>query len=156
MDDARFQETLARGIEAENYVYEWLKMNFGGVQDSRYQNVAGKNTGPRIEGLAGSVILPDFIVYDQYKGRFAVDVKDKSSVYPVDGKKYFTVDAYKFDHYRRCVQIMGLDYLVLIFRFEGKLYWYDCRDISPKKHTFGNVYGDSAYLFEFDESKIKR
>lgn len=156
MKDERFQETLARGIEAENYVYDWLKMNFGLVQDSRYQNLANKNSGPRLEGLAGSIILPDFIVYDQYKGNFAVDVKNKSAIYPVLGKKYFTVDAYKFEHYRRCVQIMKLDYLVVVFKFDGDLYWYESRDILPPKHTFGNVYGDSAYLFEFDAARIRR
>ena len=156
MKDEKFYEALARGMEAENYVYEWLKLNFAWVQDSRYQNLADKDSGPRLEGKAGSLILPDFVVYDQYKGNFAVDVKSKSAVYPISGKTYFTVDAYKFDHYRRCVQLMRLDYLVVIFMYESELYWYECRDALPPKHTFGNVYGDSAYLFEFDRARIKR
>jgi hypothetical protein len=150
----QFEEALAKGTEAEDFVYEWLKQNYSYVQDSRYQT-RDKGTGPRLEGKEKSVILPDFIIYDKFRGAHAVDVKSKTSVYTIDGGRYFTVDDYKFDNYIKCVELMRLDGLILIFKFENDLYFYTEKD-RGRKHWFANVHGNGSYLFEFDKKRIRR
>jgi hypothetical protein len=152
--DAEFEATLAAGTAAEDRVYAWLKLRYSFVQDMRYQT-HGKGTGPRLEGESGHVILPDFAIYDRFKGRKLIDVKAKTSVYPVNGKMYFTVDDYKFRDYLRCVELMNADDLMLIFVYDDKLYFYDSADHSGTI-TFNNKYGKTAYLFEHDEARIKR
>lgn len=154
MNDKDFEKSLAVGTAAEDLVYDWLKTNYAFVQDARYQTRDKKGKGPRLEGLGGSVILPDFIVYDAFKGKLAMDVKYKSSVYPINGKKYFTVDDYKFKDYLRCVQLMNLDDIVFLFVFEGRFYLYKSSE-HQGTHRFDNTYGKCAYLFEYDKSKIR-
>lgn len=151
--EEEFQETLAIGTAGEDTVYEWLKANYSLVQDVRYQT-HNKGTGPRLAGKEGSIILPDFVVYDKFKGCFSVDVKVKTSVYKINGKKYFTVDDYKFRDYLKCNEIMNLDYLMLIFIIENRFHLYT--DTEHKgTHIFNNNYGKAAYLFEYDKSKVR-
>jgi hypothetical protein len=88
------------------------------------------------------------------KGNFAVDVKVKTSVYPVNGKRCFTVDN-KYEQYKRVVQVKKLDFLAIIFIYEGRLYFYkdsDCCGVTQfrNQHGSGNV-----YLFELDKGKIR-
>jgi hypothetical protein len=151
--DEEFQEKLAIGTAGEDLVYPWLKKNNSLVIDFRYQRHEDRK-GPRMEGREGSIILPDFAVWNKYpeKGNFAVDVKVKSSPFWLKGKLHFAVDDYKFDDYVRCVQVMNLDFLQLIFVNDGNLYVY--RDSDNKgRHYFGNSHGEYGYLFELDESK---
>lgn len=150
-----FQKNLEMGTVGEDTVYSWLKDTNSLVQDMRYQK-HGKASGPRLEGTEGRVILPDFAVWNKNpaKGNFLVDVKVKSSVYPVNGKRCFTVDS-KFEDYVRCVEIMKLDYLQIIFIYDNRLYVYkdsDCCGTTRFDNQFST--GD-IYLFEYDKSKIK-
>lgn len=149
-----FEETLARGTAGEDLVYTWLKQSHAYVQDMRYQTHA-KGTGPRLDGLAGSVIMPDFVVYDRYKGKNAIDVKTKSAVYPVNGKLCFTVDDYKFRDYMQCVGLMNLDKLLFLFVYQGDFYIYESSE-HIGLYRFGNAYGKQAYLFEYNTAKIRR
>jgi hypothetical protein len=119
----------------------------------RYQT-RDKNTGPRLEGMGGSVILPDFAVYDRFRGKHLLDIKAKSSVYTISGKSYFTVDDYKLHDYLRCVYLMNMDGLLLLFVYGDKFYIYDAKD-NTGQHQFNNHYGKKAYLFEYDRSKIR-
>ena len=153
--NADFEEKLAVGTAAEDFVYEWLKQNYGLVQDTRFQT-RDKGVGPRLSGKEKSIILPDFIIYDKFNGKWAVDVKSKTSVYTIDGAKYFTVDDYKFDDYMKCVEIMELSGLLLIFKFDNDLYVYKHNEKRAYKHWFNNVHGNGAYLFEYDRKKIRR
>ena len=155
MTEEKFQENLAIGTVGEDVVYDWLKANNSLVQNTRAQ-VHTKNRGPRLEGTDGSVILPDFIVFNKNpsKGNFAVDVKVKSAIYPISGKMCFTVDENKFDDYMKCVALMHLDHLKLIFLFEDRLYVYTDKENIGKK-VFDNKYGGTSYLFEYDKSKIR-
>lgn len=149
-----FEAALAVGIEAEDFVYEWLKQNYSYVQDTRYQT-REKGTGPRLEGKEKSVILPDFIIYDKFRGNWAIDVKKKSAAYIIDGGRYFTVDDYKFNDYMKAASLMKLDGLMIIFRFEGDMYFYTHED-KGRKHQFINSHGNYAYLFEYDKKKVRR
>lgn len=151
---AEFENALNIGIAAENRIYYWLRNNYAYVQDTRYQRHE-KGTGPRLEGQLGSLILPDFIVYDRFAGNIAIDVKHKTSVYPIDGKLYFTVDDYKLDDYLTAAQIMRLDSLCLIFYYKDEIYMYNAADVVGR-HRFNNSYGKHAYLFEYDRSKIRK
>lgn len=153
MEKAKFEETLARGIEAEDQVYTWLKMHYSYVQDMRYQ-VHGKSSGPRLEGQYGYIVLPDFAIYDRFFGNILVDVKAKTSVYTINGKKYFTVDD-KFDDYNKCVGLLRADKLMLVFVYNNKMYFYDA-DENKGIHKFDNTYGKNAYLFEYSESKVRQ
>jgi len=153
MDDKDFEKSLAIGTKAEDKVYVWLKQTYAYVQDMRYQT-RDKGTGPRLEGAAGSIILPDFAVYDRFRGKRLLDVKAKSSVYTISGKSYFTVDDYKFQDYLKCVELMNLDGLLLLFVYGDKFYIYDAED-HKGIHKFDNNYGKSAYLFEYDKDKIR-
>jgi hypothetical protein len=154
--DEEFQAKLELGKKAEDILFEYLKMYNGLVEDSRRQNY-NDGGGPRLEGTEGSIVLPDFTVYNKpgdRRGSFAVDVKYKTSVYPINGKKCFTVDN-KFEQYKKIVQIKGLDFLVIAFMFNGKFYWYKDSDLYAvttfqNQHSTGNV-----YCFEYDESKIR-
>lgn len=154
MKDNDFETTLAIGTAAEDSVYIWLKLNYSYVQDSRYQT-REKGTGPRLSGKEKDVIMPDFFIYDKFNGTHAVDVKSKESVYKIDNALQFTVDDYKFEDYMKCVQLMKLDGLIIIFKFEGDMYFYTDKD-KGKKHHFGNNFGKGAYLFEFDKARIRR
>lgn len=153
MEDNDFEKSLAVGTAAEDIVYEWLKTNYAFVQDARYQT-RDKGKGPRLEGLGGSIVIPDFIVYDAYKGKMAIDVKFKTSVYPINGKKYFTVDDYKFRDYLRCTQLMNLDGMLFLFVHDNKFFVYNS-DENEGIHRFDNTFGKGAFLFEYDTSKVK-
>lgn len=141
------------GTVGEDIVYKWLTANNSLVQDMRYQTYS-KGRGPRLEGTEGSIVLPDFSVWNRRpdKGNYAVDVKVKSSIYPINGKLCFTVDE-KFDDYRRCVQIMKLDFLMLVFIYKGRMYSYKDTD-TLGKHDFNSAYGKWGYIFAHDESKV--
>ena len=154
--DEKFQESLAIGVAGEDAVFEYLIKNFGLVEDTRSQ-IHGEGYGPRMVGTEGKVIQPDFCVYNKPgspKGRFAVDVKVKSSLYPFKGKKCFTVDK-KFEDYKRIVQIKQLDYLMIIFVYGSKMYFYQDKDCIGHKFM-SNEYGHgNVYYFEFDETKVR-
>jgi hypothetical protein len=147
MTNEEFQENLRIGTEAENKVYAWLRMNYSFVQDMRYQKHE-KGTGPRLEGLGGSVVLPDFAYYDKIQGNYLLDVKYKS-------KNYFTVDEYKMRDYLKAVDLLGMDGLLLVFVFQNEMYFYDSLE-KQGPVAFNNSYGTSAYTFRFDKLKIKK
>jgi hypothetical protein len=154
-NDEAFRESLVIGIAGEDAVYEYLINHYGLVEDTRSQT-HGEGYGPRMMGTEGKVIQPDFCVYNKPgspKGRFAVDVKVKSSLYPFKGKKCFTVDK-KFEDYKRVVQIKQLDFLMIVFMYEGKMYFYKDSDCIGSKFM-SNSYGHgNVYYFEFDEAKL--
>lgn len=154
-NDDDFQKQLAIGTAGEDIVYPWLKRNNSFVMDLRNQKHPERK-GPRLIGTEGSAILPDFAVWNKRrtKGNFAVDVKVKSNTFVVNGKRYFSVDDYKFDDYKKCVQVMQLDFLQLIFMCDDRLYVYKDSD-NKGKHYFGNQWGEYGYLFEFDSKKIQ-
>jgi hypothetical protein len=147
MTDEEFQENLRLGIAAEDKVYSYLRMNCSLVQDMRYQT-HDKGTGPRLEGTSGTVILPDFAYYDRFKGRWLLDVKHKT-------KSFFTVDDYKFRDYKRCVELMGCVGLILVFVYEDEMYFYDSSEATGPR-VFNNEFGNAAYVFNVDRTKIKR
>ena len=147
MTEEQFQENLRLGTVAEDKVYSYLRMNYSFVQDMRYQKHE-KGTGPRLEGAGGSVILPDFSYYDKFEGRWLLDVKHKT-------KNFFTVDDYKYRDYTRCVDLMGHAGLVLVFVYEGEMYFYDSKEASGPK-IFNNGFGRAAYVFDYDRSKIRK
>jgi len=152
--DERFQESLAMGLAGEDAVYEYLINNYGLVEDSRSQ-VHGEGSGPRMVGTEGKVVQPDFCVYNKPgspKGRFAVDVKVKSSIYPFMGKRCFTVDK-KFEDYKKVVQIKQLDYLMIIFVYENKMYFYKDSDCIGHKFMSNEFGHGNVYYFEFDATK---
>jgi hypothetical protein len=154
--DEKFQESLAVGIAGEDIVYEYLIRNYGLVEDSRSQ-VHEEGKGPRMIGTEGYVIQPDFCVYNKpgsRKGRFAVDVKVKSSIYPFKGKRCFTVDK-KYEDYKRIVQIKQLDYLMIIFLYENNLYIYKDTDCIGSQFVSNDYGHGNVYYFEYDKSKIK-
>ena len=154
--DEDFQEKLAIGIAGENSVYEYLINNFGLVEDTRSQK-HGEGCGPKLVGTEGRVTQPDFCVYNKPgspKGRFAVDAKVKTSLYYFKGKDCFSVDN-KFEDYKRIVQIKQLDYLLIAFVYNNKIFFYkdsDCigSEFRSNEYTHGLV-----YYFEYDESKIR-
>lgn len=153
--DDRFQENLAIGIAGENTVYEYLIKHYGLVEDSRSQT-HGEGSGPRMVGTEGKIIAPDFCVYNKPgspKGRFAVDVKVKTSLYPYTGKRCFTVDK-KFEDYKRIVQIKILDYLAIIFLYKNKMYMYKDSDCIGYEFISNNYGHGNVYYFEFDEKKV--
>jgi len=153
--EEEFQEKLAIGIAGEDIVYPWLKANNSLVQDMRYQKHE-KYSGPRLEGTEGKIVLPDFAVWNKNpnKGNFLVDVKVKTDIYPVNGKKCFTVDK-KFEDYKRCVQVMNMNFLKVIFIYEGKFYVYKDTDIFTTT-TYNNQYGSgTVYCFEHNINKIE-
>lgn len=155
MDNNSFNENLAMGANGEDAVYPWLKSNNSLVQDMRYQ-MHEKGSGPRLEGTEGQIILPDFAVWNknEVKGNFAVDVKVKTSIYPVNGRKCFTVDK-KYEDYRKCVQVMKLDFLMMLFIYEGRFFVYKDSDLFSIT-AYNNSYSSGkVYCFEYDISKIK-
>jgi hypothetical protein len=151
--EAEFQAALVLGNAAEEIVYSYLKTHNSYVQDLRKQSHEDKK-GPRLSGTEGELVLPDFAVYnkDPRKGNFAIDVKYKKSIYPAKGKKCFTVDS-KYEDYKRVTSILKLDFLMIAFVHQNKMYFYkdtDCFDTT----TFANQYGSgNVYLFEFDSKK---
>lgn len=153
--DKVFDENLAIGTAGEDAVYPWLMSNNSLVQDMRYQKHE-KSSGPRLEGTEGKVVLPDFAVWNKNpeKGNFLVDVKVKKSIYPINGKLCFTVD-HKYEDYRRCVQVMKLDFLMIIFIYKDRFYVYEdsdlfCTTVYNNQYSTGNV-----YCFEYDKSRIR-
>ena len=142
-------------MSGEDKVYDYLIRHHSLVEDSRSQ-VHGNGAGPRLVGTEGKVIQPDFCVYNKPgsgRGNFAVDVKVKSSLYPFNGKKCFTVDN-KYEDYKRVVQIKGLDYLAIIFLYENRMHFYKDSDCIGNKF-FNNEHGTgSVYFFEYDKSKV--
>lgn len=154
--DKKFEENLAMGIEGENIAYDYLINNYGLVEDKRSQK-HGEGHGPRMRGTEGIVVLPDFVVYNKPgspKGKFAVDVKVKSSLYTFNGKECFTVDK-KFEDYKRAVDIIGLDFLSIIFIYNGRMHFYKDSDCIGHKYI-DNAYGKgNVYYFEYDKSKMR-
>lgn len=150
-----FEEKLAQGTEGEDIVYNYLIKNNSFVEDLRKQKHEDRS-GPRLRGTEGTLVLPDFAVYNKspLKGNFAVDSKVKSSIYPVNGKICFTVDN-KYEQYKRAVQVKKLDYLMIVFIYEKRMYFYkdtECVGITVfnNKYSTGNV-----YLFEFNKANIR-
>ena len=153
--DTEFEEKLAIGTAGEDIVYEYLKRNNSLVQDMRYQK-HDKGSGPRLEGTEGSVILPDFAVYNKSpsKGSYTVDVKVKSDLYTIDRKKCFTVDK-KFLDYKKATQILKLDFLLLIFMYEDRMYFYKDSEVHGTRE-YNNQYGKgTVYGFAHDVSRIR-
>lgn len=153
--DEIFHQNLKEGEAGEDIVYNWLVRNNSFVEDLR-NHKRGENRGPRLIGTEGSLVLPDFVVYNKNpnKGNYAIDVKVKSSVYTVNGKKCFTVDN-KYEQYKRAVQIKKLDFLAIIFIFEERLYFYrdtDCIGTTQFRNQYGS---GNVYLFELDKSKVR-
>ncbi len=154
MNEENFIEKLAMGIAGEDIVYPWLKERNSLVQDMRYQKHE-KGSGPRLEGTEGKIVLPDFAVWNKSpnKGDFLVDVKVKSSIYPVNGKRCFTVDS-KYEDYKKCVHIMQMDFLSMIFIHEDKMYMYKDSDLTCIT-IFNNQYGaGKIYCFEYNKNKV--
>lgn len=148
--EKRFQESLKRGIVAEDKIFDYLVKTFDTIVDLRNQN-RGKFGGPKLKGKLGTDILPDFAVYDTEK--FLIDVKDKTKLYNYKGKKYFQVDD-KFLQYLRCVERMGVDYLAIIFRYNGRMYFYKAHEYTERV-WFDNEFGKGySYLFEYDMNKV--
>lgn len=147
MTDEEFQGNLRIGTLAEDRVYAYLKLHYSFVQDLRYQT-HDKKAGPRLEGTGGSVILPDLAFYDKFKGKKLLDVKHKTS-------PYFTVDDYKMRDYLRCVELLNADGLMFVFVYNDEMYFYDSSERTGPKE-FNNGYGKSAYIFEFDRTKIRK
>lgn len=153
--NTRFEEKLAIGTAGEDAVYPWLKNNNSLVQDMRYQKHE-KGSGPRLEGTEGYIVLPDFAVWNKspIKGNFLVDVKVKKDIYPVNGKMCFTVDR-KFEDYKRCVEIMKMDFLKIIFIYESKFYVYKHTDVTCTT-AYNNRYSQgTVYCFEHNTKKIE-
>lgn len=149
-----FQKSIEIGTAAEDIVYSYLRNNNSFVQDIRRQTHEDF-TGPRLKGTEGELVLPDFAVYNKNpnKGNFAVDVKFKSSVYTINGKKCFTVDN-KFEDYRLATQVLKLDFLMIVFMFKDRMYFYRESDYIGTT-IFKNQYGrGNVYLFEFDSKRI--
>ena len=143
------------GISAEDIAYSYLVRNNSLVQDLRQQK-HGEFSGPSLVGTEGVIKLPDFIVYNKLerKGNFAVDVKAKTSVYPVNGKKCFTVDN-KFEDYKRTVQIIKLDFLLLIFYYNGRMHFYKDSEFACVTQFKNTTYGSGpVHCFEYSESKV--
>lgn len=153
--NSEFDKKLEMGIAAEDVVYNYLVANNSYVEDLRQQK-HGEFAGPRLCGTEGKVVLPDFLVYNKNpaKGSYSLDVKAKSSAYPINGKRYFTVDR-KFEDYKKATDIKRLDFLSFIFFFEDRMYMYKDADVSITHKFPANQYGDGfVYCFEVDKSRI--
>lgn len=156
VSDDRFAKSLELGLAAENVVYDYLVQNNSLVQDLRQQKHK-EHIGPRLVGTEGSIVLPDFAVYNKNpnKGTFAVDVKYKKSIYPALGKQCFTVDD-KFTQYLRATQVMRLDFLMIIFYYNNRMYFYKDSDMIGTTTFDNKTYGGGLiYCFEHDESRIR-
>ncbi len=154
MASDKFQEKLKIGTAGEDIVYPWLMATNDLVQDLRYQKYE-KGSGPRLSGIQGSIVLPDFGVWNPISniGNFLVDVKVKKDIYPVNGKLCFTVDK-KFEDYKKCCEIMKMDFLKIIFIFRGKMFEYKDSDMTFTT-TYNNQYSKGlVYCFEYDKSKV--
>jgi hypothetical protein len=147
-----FEEKLAMGIAGEDKIYPWLTKHNDWVEDCRRQKYKDGG-GPRMIGTKGSVVIPDFIVYNELGENFAVDAKVKKRAYLIDGKFYFTVDK-KFEDYQQVVKIKKLDYMAIIFIYNSKMYFYKDSDLSlvtayNNQYSTGNV-----YCFEYNNDKV--
>lgn len=152
--EEEFQSSLALGLAAEEIVYGYLKSNNSYVQDMRKQTHED-NRGPRLSGTEGELVLPDFGVTnkDPKKGNFLIDAKFKNSVYTINGVKCFTVDR-KYEQYKRVVQVLRYEYLVMAFVFDDRMYFYRDTECSGNHRYTPNQYGDGlVYLFPFDGKK---
>lgn len=153
--DELFKKNLEIGEAGEDILYDYLVANNSFVGDLRSQK-RGKGLGPRLKGTEGTLVLPDFEVYNKNpkKGNFAVDAKVKTSTYTINGKRCFTVDN-KYEQYKRAVQVKKLDFLMIVFLFEGRMFFYKDTDCIGTT-TFANQYSrGNVYLFEYDETKIR-
>lgn len=154
--DEKFRASLVLGEIAEEAVLAYLLNNNSLVQDMRKQ-AHEDNKGPRLRGTEGEIVLPDFSAYNKNpaKGKFAIDAKYKNSVYTVNGVKCFTVDD-KYEDYKLATQILGLDFLMMAFMFEDRLYFYKDVECIGVTQFSPNGYGNGkAYLFEYNKSKIR-
>jgi ribA/ribD-fused uncharacterized protein len=146
--------SLGKGTVAEDKVLPWLKSVYNYVVDFRYQK-HDENKGPSLEGTSGRVVLPDFYVLSKFEGRILIDVKSKDSIYPINGKQYFTVDDYRLHAYKKAVELLGADKLQLVFVYRDEKYFYDGDDHSGT-YTFNNGYGYAAYIYEHNRAKIRK
>lgn len=152
--DEEFNKQLAIGEAGEDIVYDYLVSHNSYVEDLRKQK---RNTGggPRLRGTEGSIVSPDFAVYNKspIKGNFAVDAKVKTSIYPSLGKMCFTVDN-KIEQYRLATQVKKLDFLAIIFIYDQRMFFYKDSECCGKT-TFPNQVGSGlVYCFEYDIKKI--
>jgi hypothetical protein len=155
MDNENFIEKLDMGIDAENIAYSYLIKHNSFVEDLRQQK-HGEFAGPALRGTEGKVVLPDFLVYNKNptKGTFALDIKSKSSIYNINGKKCFTVDD-KYVQYKQAAQIKRMDYLAIMFFFENRMYLYKETDCVGTHQYTPNGFGNGlVYYFEFNKSKM--
>ena len=149
-----FEEKLAIGAIGEDIVFNYLVARNSFVHDHRKEKCKDSG-GPRLIGTEGHLILPDFSVRNKNlnKGDFAVESKVKTSIYPINRKMCFTVDN-KYEHYLRSVKILKLNFLVMAFLFEDRIYFYkdtECDGIT----TYNNKYGNGkVYLFEYNRKNI--
>ena len=153
--DEEFSERLAMGISAENIAYDYLRRKNSYVEDLRQQK-HGEFSGPCLCGTEGKVVLPDFIVYNKNptKGTYAVEVKSKNKLYPIDRKMCFTVDD-KYEQYIKAVELKRLDYLAMLFFLGDRMYLYKDSDCLGMHQYPLNKYGNGrVYHFEFDKTKI--
>ncbi len=153
--DKTFEENLAMGIAGEDLIYKYLVKNNSYVEDNRSKN-HDFGSGPKLVGTDGEIILPDFVVYNKNpeKGNYALDVKVKSSTYPINGKRCFTADN-KYEQYKRIVELKKLDYLVMCFVYNNRNYYYKDSECTGTT-VFNNQYSSGiVYLFEVDKNKIR-
>jgi hypothetical protein len=153
--DDKFNEKLEMGIDAENIAYDYLIKHNSYVEDLRQQK-HGEFAGPALRGTEGKVILPDFLIYNKNpdKGTFALDVKSKNSIYSINGVRSFTVDD-KYLQYKKAAEIKRMDYLAMMFFFEGRMYMYKDTDCAGTHQYTPNGYGNGlVYYFPFDKSKM--
>lgn len=153
--EAEFREKLAIGTAGEDVVYDYLIANNSYVHDHRKENHED-NKGPRLKGTEGELVLPDFSVRNKSdrKGSFAVDSKVKTSLYTINGTQCFTVDN-KFEQYRLATQVLKLDFLMIVFLYKNRMYFYRENEYVDTT-TFNNRYGSGlVYCFKYDESKIR-
>ena len=143
-----FATKLDVGIRVEDSVYQLLISRHQYVQDCRYQR-RERNMGPRLCGRNGRLIMPDFVVYDDDVA-MAVDVKFKTSIYPIGGVLCFTVDYSKLLDYLEAARVMRLDGVWLMFVYNGGTYRYTATQMHGR-HSFNNKYGNDAALFAYHE-----
>lgn len=149
--DLIFKENLKMGTLGENQAFEFLKTHNHYIEDNRRQKY--DNGGPKLIGALGSIVLPDFTVYNVDGPCYALDVKVKSRPYLIDGKYYFTVD-YKYNDYIKATKIKKLDFLALMFIYKGMMFLYKDSDLAGT-HVFDNEFSKGpVYLFEYDKTKV--
>ena len=153
--EKQFKKNLEYGELGEDLVHHFLISTFDYVEDNRFQRRDYK-AGPKLRGRKAGrsgINLPDFTAYNSGQPPILIDAKVKTKPFNLDGKLYFAVDDYKFDDYLQCAQIKGAVDVWIAIIYNSDIYIYTSADIK-KRHVFNNEYGNAAYLFEFDVTKI--